>query len=921
MKRDRWLWPALVLGTALITGNAAAQDKGKQPFLQVRFDEKMSATLELKNAGGRDVCFPEGTREALVRLSAAGRSGLISASELQKGERLLEHLHVGARWYCYNESATQSDWGNTTMALVSVRDASATRILRSPYVLFAPKFVAPELLTSTAIREALGNPVACGYYPPDVQPPDDEKKLGADADKILTGADKKHPCSIRMDGDEFQATLRPNDVSDGKIAVVFKKTEGTDKGSRVVVLDAVSCSYKYNGPLPVLVQGARRQRILIGSSQSRCLEPLKPKQGPQTILLSGEGASLQVTTASAEAQSGPDQDSVALDVSGIPTGAKIGVQDWKIRSGSDELGTIRIEIAPAVTVGSKLSVVYDDPALDALQGRDSAEGIAVVDPVTCGPTQITNTATLTWPEGLRGYTSSTPQKGGEAPGSPGGTTSREDKRTPEKPREERFWMIQRQDAADWTPVTSDMKHEPCPEKGQGDEAARAAGRGGGAERGAAEANERRIDEVSRLSFRVKEGASTPLRAVLRLYTTGPRADSHKNEKQPLRPTIAGMGVADPGKGGGTPGPTSSVQYSEPQILLEMEMRLASSARRESLPLPIAEAMQVVCYDGKPKEAISCKPDGCPEDTKFDVAGLGEQRAIQDGAFESGSCWLVLAEDRIGEEKRRRLYGPQSLRVTVHRDGAQDQVRLWPIDGIGERIEGCGSEDSSKDKRRPSRAVRCGQRFNLPAPTGDANADAPYIVTVEVAAQRTAFAVYRTGIDGNARDDERKVRPEQVFETRLRSRGPFGWRVFPIRTFVTVPVELSGLRFPAAPVDLRSTSDSEVVQVVTPRVGLLLTAEPWNYDRSKNPLSIPLRFQTGMHMFQLGEGRPGFSFLAGTSAALPVFEGAPSQLQSSINIGMFYEMDLREVGSDFDPGKQSHFLVSLNFNVLSLLGAK
>ena len=41
------------------------------------------------------------------------------------------------------------------------------------------------------------------------------------------------------------------------------------------------------------------------------------------------------------------------------------------------------------------------------------------------------------------------------------------------------------------------------------------------------------------------------------------------------------------------------------------------------------------------------------------------------------------------------------------------------------------------------------------------------------------------------------------------------------------------------------------------------------------------------------------------------------MQTSLNIGAFYELDLREVESDFDAFEQSHFLLSFNVNVLSL----
>jgi hypothetical protein len=137
----------------------------------------------------------------------------------------------------------------------------------------------------------------------------------------------------------------------------------------------------------------------------------------------------------------------------------------------------------------------------------------------------------------------------------------------------------------------------------------------------------------------------------------------------------------------------------------------------------------------------------------------------------------------------------------------------------------------------------------------------------------------------------------------------------------VPIEISGLRFPAASVDLKSTSDSEVIQLVNPRTGLLLTVEPWDYDKANHPWPVPLRLQTGFHMFQIAQGKPAFSYLLGVSGALPLFDAKSTQAQTTASLGLFYELDLREINSDFNFGRQGHFLISLGFNVLSLFGAK
>lgn len=909
MNVQKYLFVGALLGSVATSRGAAADEP---PSLEARIDNAMNVRFVLKNPGGRDRCDSARFHYGPELAFSGDKEKISQPLPLFRDFALDTDAIVGATWNCHDSTKTNAAGKKGPLTPTMVRDAVVEpAVLRFPAAMFVPQLQAPGAFQGSTLRTALGVPVGCGYYAPGAKLPQDPKKG-------LEGADEKHPCSLVFEGDGFRARLEPNDVTDGNIAVLFQKGTGAPKIDRIVTFEIASCTYKYNGPLPALVQGARKQRINISSTIAACTDRLWQDDSNKRITLVSEGTSLQATVHDWTDKRAFNRNSISLDVDGIPIGTKTGFFEWKIQSGKEEIGTVRAEIIPKIAVEERLSVVYEDGSADALQDRQSEKGIAVVDPTSKG--QITNTATLSFPESLRALAGSTLQivKRDEIlvdqklDGNPAN----------EESVVERFWTAKRLDATEWT-----FERLPSPPIG----ISRWVGE-----------SEKYIDETSRISFHVPTSAEAPLVTVLRLYETTKTIHRQSHEERYGRPNAANS--IDPSDADApAPAPEASagdkvpnrsqqptkIHYSSSDLLLEVEVKLADRARQESIPLPIANAIKVVCFTKNWRDLSCTDPDDWPYDSDLDIAGRGEQRAIESRAMEDGACWLAIDKDKLGVASAA-LYGPQSLRVTVHREGADDKPVLWPVNFANPPTSRCPANatlsDEAKDKLIAKEFFASQELywFKLEAPKGNADAEAVYSVRVEVAAESKQFAVYRTGIDGKIDPDERKVRPEQIFEARLRSRGLFGWRrprAFPIRTYLTIPVEVSALRFPAASVDLKSTSDSEVIQYVSPRAGILLTVEPWNYDKAQHPWPVPLRLQTGLQLFQFAKDKPEFSYLAGVSAALPIFESKSTQTQTSASIGLFYELDLREINGDFNAVRQSHFLVSLGFNVLSLLGAK
>lgn len=288
----------------------------------------------------------------------------------------------------------------------------------------------------------------------------------------------------------------------------------------------------------------------------------------------------------------------------------------------------------------------------------------------------------------------------------------------------------------------------------------------------------------------------------------------------------------------------------------------------SEPLPVVGSL-----------ALRCGDEG--------TVGHGRVLAIRDTSVRDGECRLELLPSAT-PEKVIETYGEQLVRVTVHRDGTKDPP--------------------AQDWLLTEQSLRAG--FTLPAAEDDTAGRGRYEITVTVLATSVGAVLYEHPVASNG---ERRDTSLQ-FRASLTPRGPFGFGgQKSVRMFFTVPVDIVAARTPASPRDLRSSSDNTLVQPIFIKTGLLLALEPWDYRFGRNLSPLPFRIATGIHLVGVGTTSSGFlpSFIAGGYFTLPLIESV-SQVNTSLAIGVLYELDLRDL--------RSYALFTLGFNVFSFLGA-
>ncbi len=363
------------------------------------------------------------------------------------------------------------------------------------------------------------------------------------------------------------------------------------------------------------------------------------------------------------------------------------------------------------------------------------------------------------------------------------------------------------------------------------------------------------------------------------------------------------------------------KYRKPLVLLDTPVKLAESMRRVQLPLPVADSTYVLCptrgssdktleegHDGGQiavhNSSVTnrgCKAVFSPDDLKMAVARrhgipFKEAKKSKQGRADASSCASLRADRlNVGErcidvleapgkpnENARRIeqilqaYGSQRVAVSVTKDGVEAKDPEY----VEVYVDAANREDKT-----------------LTFPDQDPDADKPYTVTIssELAKDKKS-----TGA---------------VSRVSLRPRGLFGFRA-PIRMFVTIPLNLSAIRFPASVRDAASSSESLRYQIRTFDVGALASVELWDYVRRKNMLPIPIRLSTGF-LFNPVQRPVAASWVVGGSFNLPLIEGT-SQVDTSFAIGLYYEVDMRHEKA-FRQG--SHFLLTFGVNIFSLFGAE
>ena len=328
-------------------------------------------------------------------------------------------------------------------------------------------------------------------------------------------------------------------------------------------------------------------------------------------------------------------------------------------------------------------------------------------------------------------------------------------------------------------------------------------------------------------------------------------------------------------------------------------RSASAWNRELAALRAfaAFARTAHAWPNDPTEGIAFQrePDRDPTFlTAFELRRLFG--VLEEEALTGGRCWasadLCERESWNKERCTRPTYpahGRQALSVKVTRNQASDPATsLWLLDPENEET----------------------WTFPVPTPKDSEKGNGSYRVEIVASGSApgvTYFAPFAPKTDPVGDPTQ----PELRYEARLQPRGPYSWRIAPIRTFITVPVSITGIRFPMSQADRRTSTENVNYQLTSPSVGLLLGCELWDYALQKNTFYLAPRLLSGFQFYKGASNFADMSFLLGASIGLPIIEGS-EKIPTSTNIGLFWERDLRAGGGN-------HFLVTLGFQFFSLLG--
>ncbi|MGK3965090.1 hypothetical protein WMF38_13015 [Sorangium sp. So ce118] len=781
--------------------------------------------------------------------------------------------------------------------------------------------------------------------------------LGAPTGCEIDG-DKGATCSVGLI-DEADGRLRL-DVADAtdvrRIKLFFSKNP---KQEVVVILDVARCTFHATGSLPYVVAGAARQTLFLASKLPECEARLDRLTAME---LSGHGPIGVASRASSQLDQGK-----RLELSNVPQTLSAGELTFTLKADGAAVGTALIQVLDKISAGDspKVRVTYnvDIPDLPESFSARTNDGIAAVTPRNVGkPTDsIENEVSLQIKAPLPSMSDDVSiiqalklWDERERLDPHGGIVSRW------------LWRI--------SPVSGRLKLQACTPTAPAAAAPAATAPAAAAPAAAAPAATAPAATApaatapaasapaasapaaaasaaaastscalssgpGTIAFSVSEASASPIEAKLELV-----------EYVEVRLDAAGA-YAKAALAAAAP----SLLRRE-RTLLEATVKLASSSRVESLPLPLRDRLYVDCRGaninvansemraiddddvvngtcalvllpipvGKPGPArdLSLYQVGKSDLDRSDlvacqqgaavVKACNEQKsntpACQSAQKTDDSChaavmeeswrasiarWIDL-QDRFGTMRRLNpFFGPQRLVVSVRRDGNEIATKRWDVNP--------------------------GQPTWLELPHGtDTQRGSLYTVEVRVAARPTSEVVYAAATADTGSVQEGDIpQAELRFSAQLRSRGQFGFKpairsndVFVgVRAYATIPVQLAGLRFPAATSELRASSDPERSQFMTPRTGLLGVIEPWNYDTGQNPWPLNLALSGGVLAIELTEPRVAISTLLGFQVKAPFLNNDSGQLTSAFALGAFWEHGVEE--------KENRLLVTFGANVLSL----
>src|SRR5690606_2453330 len=125
---------------------------------------------------------------------------------------------------------------------------------------------------------------------------------------------------------------------------------------------------------------------------------------------------------------------------------------------------------------------------------------------------------------------------------------------------------------------------------------------------------------------------------------------------------------------------------------------------------------------------------------------------------------------------------------------------------------------------------------------------------------------------------------------------------------TAGTTLTGLRFPANTNTVPSSDSPTRYQLISPKLGLLLVLEPWDYVNASNRLIGNPSLAFGFDFFQFSSGQAEVSTLLGPQFQIPLLRDETGQLGAAFGMGLFWENDLR--GGNY-------FTTRFNLNIGSL----
>ncbi len=718
-----------------------------------------------------------------------------------------------------------------------------------------------------------------------------------------------------------------------------------NKASSVPVeLNVAQCTYHAAGPLPYILAGASRQTLFLASQRPECqarldrltsldangFKPISVGSRPDSPFDVGQGKK--------------------LELSSIPATLSTGELTFILKANGATIGTATVPVLASISAGDlpKVGITYRLPTVTEFPEGVAARtntGIAVVTPHGAldakgdlAENRILNTVSIPIKPPLL-------------------ASSNSDEITS-------FWKDKKDAEA-----KADSSTNTSAQKNLSGEALRSELLKGEEERIRKATSELRARSSTWLwRIRPTKGAPVfegcmrdPAISSFCELKAGPGEIVFSLKEESPDPIEGALELVELVQGTDNPKPGESKPWFDVRSLFETTIRLAASARVESLPLPIRDRLYVDCSGAKTNITNS------------------EMRAVNDDDVVNGTCALVLLPIPIGKP------GP-ARDLSLYQDGEsklkrRDLVKCAPLAVLVENCEAkekeakadiakvCAKERASYDKcSEPTKTSAFDETWRTPIdgwirartrneqtrllnhfygsqrlivvvkrdgkeiatkrwivdpnqptwlelPRGtDTERGNLYSVEVRVAARPTADVFYATAaVDNGKTDDGDLPQTELRFDAQLRSRGQFGFKSLPIRAYVTIPVQLGGFRFPAATNELRASSDPVIFQYMTPRTGLLGVLEPWSYDTGQNPWPLNPAIAGGLLAFDLAKPRVNVSTLLGIQVQAPLLKADTNQLTSALALGLFWEHSVEE--------KENRVLFTFGANVLSLFAGK